>query len=46
MERREPVRAPHGEREECERVGGDGKTGSWNWNPRPLQGIHTLMMKY
>ena len=33
----ERVRAPHGEREECEQVGGDGKTGSQDWNPRPLQ---------
>ena len=33
----ERVRAPHGEREECVRVGGDWKTGSQDWNPRPLQ---------
>ena len=33
----ERVRAPHGEREECERVGRDGKTRSQDWNPRPLQ---------
>ena len=32
----ERVRAPHGEREECEPVGGDRKTGSQDWNPRPL----------
>ena len=24
-------------REECEQVGGDGKTRSQDWNPRPLQ---------
>ena len=34
----ERVRAPHGERErERARVGGDWKTGSQDWNPRPLQ---------
>ena len=39
VDEEERVRVPHGEREECERVVGDGKTGSQDWNPRPLHMI-------